>query len=159
MPRQTDYSQIPTDKRIFVKTQEWDFDESRTFFNTGYEKVEKISQKTGRAYCQYYYYLIPAGEEFEPELTLGLFSGQAAELKKSTMYQKVTITKLNGERGEDWVAVLHDEFMPEKQRPALSDYPEVKEYVSVADPVAKSEVKPVPRHGEEEEINIDDIPF
>ncbi len=147
--RQTDYSQIPMERRSFINSQEWDIDESRSFYNTGFEKIEKIS-KAGKTYCQYLYYLLPIKKEgIGEEETLGLFSGQAVELKKSALYQKVTIQKVSTEKGEDWNITLGKEILAEKDRPPVSDYPEMTPYINKKDR----------KIDDSAEINIDDIPF
>lgn len=147
MPRDFDLSDIPTDRRVFIKTGEWDPNEKREYWFTGKEKADRVSQRTGKPYTSYLVYLIPAGGEFSPELTLEIFASQAKSLKESGLlpYQKVSVTKLEGEKGSEWEFKSLEGLMPEKQRPALSDYP----------PLSAPAMKPK----DEGEINIDDIPF
>lgn len=150
MARDFNLSDIPTDRRVFIRTAEWNAGETRSFWFTGKEKVNRTSKSTGKPYVSYFIYLIPInGSEVEFEQTLEIFASQAASLKEASPqpYQKLSVTKRDGERGAEWEFSRGTELMPEKQRPSVADYPE---YSPVPAPTKPSS---------EEEINIDEIPF
>lgn len=156
MPREKDLKKIPTAFRKFIKDQEWPVGESRSFFYTGYEIVTKTSQKTGKQYEQYFFYLLPIDEKgVGEELTLAVFSNQAAffQVSGAEDYQEISVKKVQGEKGVDYKVTAKKNILPEDQRPKESEYGEYKQYTAAAP------IRP-PRPGESgEEINIEDIPF
>ena len=161
MPRDFNLDDISTDRRIFIKKQEWDPNESREFYFTGKEKIERTKKDSTDTYATYLIYLIPATAEFEPELTLEIFASQAVPFKKALLraYQQISITKFINDKGyDDWSVVGVEKFMPEKQRPEPADYPEMRPYVNKDEAKKEDSVATSPQKGEEE-INIDDIPF
>lgn len=149
MPREFDTSSISFSRRVFIKTSEWDHDETREYWFTGFEKADRVSKNTGNQYQVYLVYLVPADDLLSPELTLQIFTSQAGSLKEASPkpFQRVSVTKSLGEKGEEWVFSAKQEFLPEKQRPATADYPALED---------RPAAKPEARQGE---IDISEIPF
>lgn len=161
MARETDTSKIENGVRSFIKEQEWDADEMRQYYFTGYEKIQKLS-KANNLYAYYYIYLLPIGPKGEigEELTLGAFPSQAGAIKGIEVYQQVNITKrvtpVEGKQFDqvDYEIVGVKDFLKEDLRPEPIKYPEVKiPTPPQADPGQQTSI------AEAEEINIDDIPF
>lgn len=159
MPRQKDLNEIPTSSRQFIKSADWGNQETRNFFYTGYEKVERISKNSGNPYVQYLIYLLPVeGKGVGEELTLALFPNQAAPFKDAGVqdYQEIKVTKVvtpgKGKyENEDYEVEALNNILPEDQRPKEADYPEMKQSAEVS-------YAPKPETNQDE-VNIDDIPF
>lgn len=148
MPRSTDVNDIKTDQRVFIDTMnEWSADESREFYYTGHEKVDQIS-KAGKPYTNYYIYLLKIVDgKVGGEETLRVLAFQAQGLKICGVkeYQKLTITRQKDGNYDVWEFTAGQEILPQKNRPAPIEYPEIK-----------TAVAPTPI---QEEINIEDIAF
>lgn len=155
MPRQTDVSDIESEGRLFINTNEWENDEARNFYYTGYEKVSRLS-KAGNQYTQYLIYLLPINEDgtFTEEMTLGVFPSQAQGLKKCGVnnFQELTITKTRPSQYEEYIFVVGKKTLPLKDRPEVIEYPDMNQ-TEVMQSRSENDQPSA------DEINIEDIPF
>lgn len=163
MPRQKDLSEIPTDYRTFIKTKDWENGETRQYYYTGYEEAQRMS-KAGAPYKQYLVYLLPieADGSHGEEVTLSIFPNQMRAFKEAALqdYQEIAVTKIvspgtNGYDREDYEVAGHKNILPEADRPAEKDYPEMKETA----PRGEESYAPKPAAVSADEIDISDIPF